>query len=142
MMRLEIFNERLIDFLRTNIHRDTKCNRRSKIWIKIFHTFDKIKSVPTSLDLRHKVKRKFEFSSAFISNVILHMTQLLSHTMAQFTGSSFMLKANNQPYKKFRVCIQLSKRCQKLQNFDFQCQFFMSKIIRIFPIFFHWTISI
>ena len=28
------------------------------------------------------------------------MTQLLSHTIAHFTGSSFMLKANNQPYKK------------------------------------------
>ena len=27
------------------------------------------------------------------------MTQLLSHTIAHFTGPSFMLKANNQPYK-------------------------------------------
>ena len=45
-----------------------------------------------------------------------------------------MLIANNQPYEKiFRSCDQLSKRCQKLQNFDFQSQFFMSKIIRIFP---------
>ena len=132
-----------IDFMRTNMHRDTECNRRSKIWSKIFHILAKLnRSLSSLLDVRHKVKTKFEFSSAFISNVILHMTQLLSHTMAQFTGPSFMLKANNQPYKKFRVCIQLSKRCQKLQNFDFQCQFFMSKIIRIFPIFFHWTISI
>ena len=53
---------------------------------------------------------------------MLHMTQLLSHTMAHFTGPSFMLKANNQPYKKFRSCIQWSNRCQILQNFDFQSQ--------------------
>ena len=38
--------------------------------------------------------------------------------------------------KNFRSCVQLSKRCQKLQNFDFQSQFSMSKIIRIFPFFF------
>ena len=48
-----------------------------------------------------------------------------------------MLKANNQPYKKnFRSWVQLSKYCQKLQNFDFQSKFSMSKIIWIFPIFF------
>ena len=28
------------------------------------------------------------------------MTQLLSHTIAHFTGPSFMFKANNQPYEK------------------------------------------
>ena len=28
------------------------------------------------------------------------MTQLLLHAIAHFTGPSFMLKANNQPYKK------------------------------------------
>ena len=28
------------------------------------------------------------------------MTQLLSHTIAHITGPSFMLKANNQSYKK------------------------------------------
>ena len=28
------------------------------------------------------------------------MTQLLSHTIAHFTGPSFMRKANNQPYQK------------------------------------------
>ena len=49
-----------------------------------------------------------------------------------------MLKVNNQPYKKIlgRSCILLSKHCQKLQNFDFQSQFSMSKIIRIFQNFF------
>ena len=34
---------------------------------------------------------------------LFSMTQLLSHTIAHFTGSSFMLKANNQPYKKILV---------------------------------------
>ena len=29
-----------------------------------------------------------------------------------------------------------------MQNFDFQSQFSMSKIIWIFPFFFHWTLSI
>ena len=29
------------------------------------------------------------------------MTQLLFHTIAHFTGPSFMLKANNQPYEIF-----------------------------------------
>ena len=63
----------------------------------------------------------------------ISMAQVLLHTIAHFTGPSFMLKANNQI---FRSCIQLSKRCQKLQNFDFQSKFSMSKIIRIFPNFF------
>ena len=55
-----------------------------------------------------------------VSTIAMHsMTQLLSHTITHFTGSSFM-----------------SKHCQKLQNFDFQGQFSMSKNIRIFPNFF------
>ena len=37
-----------------------------------------------------------------------------------------------EPYKKWS-CVQLSKCCQELQNFDFQSPFSMSKIIRIFP---------
>ena len=73
----------------------------------------------------------------WISDENYSMTQLLSHTMAHFTGPSFMIKANNQPYNLFvRSCVQLSKRCQKLQNFDFQSQFSMSKIIRSFLNFF------
>ena len=35
----------------------------------------------------------------------------------------------------FRSCVQLSICHQKLQNFDFQSQFSMSKIIRILPFF-------
>ena len=44
-----------------------------------------------------------------------------------------MLKANNQPYKKkLWPSVQLSKHCQKLQNFDFQSQFSVSKITKSF----------
>ena len=40
-----------------------------------------------------------------------------------------MLKANNQPYEIFLDLVF----SWNLQNFDFQSQFSMSKIIRIFP---------
>ena len=61
------------------------------------------------------------------------MTQLLSHTIANFTGSSFMLKANYQPYKKSYVLVfswvNVVKNCKIL---TFKVNF----------LFFHWTISI
>ena len=41
----------------------------------------------------------FEFSFR-TPCILISMTQLLSHTIAHFTGPLFMLKANNQPYKK------------------------------------------
>ena len=59
------------------------------------------------------------------------MTQLLSHILQ---GLPLCLRPITSPIKN-RSCIQLSKRCQKLQNFDFQSQFSMSEIIRIFLFF-------
>ena len=41
--------------------------------------------------------------SILVSHTVSSMTQLLSHTFAHLTGSSFMLKANNQPYKKLGI---------------------------------------
>ena len=65
------------------------------------------------------------------------MTSLLTHTVAHSTRPFSRPKINNQPLKKFfKSCGQLSKSCQKWQNSDFQSQFSMSKIIRIFLIFF------
>ena len=46
-----------------------------------------------------------------------------------------MPKINNQLLKKFNSCSQLSKSFLKWQNSDFQSQFSVSKIIRIFPNF-------
>ena len=45
---------------------------------------------------------EFCFRAAVVGETgkTVSMTQLLSHTIAHFTGPSFMLKANNQPYKK------------------------------------------
>ena len=69
-------------------------------------------------------------------NCTLHnfsMTSLLTHTVAHSTRPSFRPKNNKQPLKKvLKSCGQLSKSCQKLQNSDFQSQFPMSKITRIF----------
>ena len=59
--------------------------------------------------------REIAMHAAAIYGIRSSMTQLLLHTIAHFTGPSFMLKAKNQP---------------------FQSQFSMSKIIRIVPIFF------
>ena len=50
------------------------------------------------------------------ANKVNSTNQLMSHTILHFTGPSF-----------FRSCIQLSKCRPKLQNFDFQRQFSMSK---------------
>ena len=45
---------------------------------------------------------------------IISMTQLLSHTIAHFTGPSFMLWDNNQPNKKkFSSCVHSCKFRQK-----------------------------
>ena len=60
----------------------------------------------------------------------LSMTSLLTHTVAHSTRPSFRPKTNNQPV--FKSCCQLSKKCKQLQNSDFQSQFSMSKMIRIF----------
>ena len=45
------------------------------------------------------------------------------------TRPSYMPKTNNQPLKKF---LSLAVSCQNWQNSDFQSQFSMPKIIRIF----------
>ena len=41
-----------------------------------------------------------------------------------------------------RKSLNFENWCQKVPTFDFQSQFSMSKIIRIFLIFFHWKIPI
>ena len=45
---------------------------------------------------------EFCFRAAVVGETgkTVSMTQLLSHAIAHLTGPSFMLKANNQPYKK------------------------------------------
>ena len=43
-------------------------------------------------------------------------------------------------YGNLDCCFGVIGRCQKMQKFDFQSQFFTSKIIQIFLIFFHWRI--
>ena len=58
------------------------------------------------------------------------MTSLLTHTVTHSIRPSFRLKTNNQPLKKF-LSLAVS-----WQNSDFQSQFSMSKITRIFLIFF------
>ena len=60
------------------------------------------------------------------------MTSLLTHTFPHSTRPSFMPKINNQLLKKFNSCGQLSKSFLKWQNSDFQSQFSVSKINRIF----------
>ena len=61
------------------------------------------------------------------------MISLLTHAVTHSDRPSFRPKTNNKPIKKFlNSCGQLGKSCQKLQNSDFQSQFSMSKIIRIF----------
>ena len=61
------------------------------------------------------------------------MTQLLTYTVAHSTRPSFRPKTNNQPTKKFlSLAGHLSKSHENVQNSDFQCQFSMSKRIRIF----------
>ena len=44
--------------------------------------------------------REIAMHAAAIYGIRSSITQLLLHTIAHFTGPSFMLKANNQPYKK------------------------------------------
>ena len=69
----------------------------------------------------------------FRQGIMYYVTQ----TVAYSTRHSFRPKTNNQFLKKFfKLCGHLSKICQKLQNSDFQSQFSMSKIIRIFLNFF------
>ena len=79
---------------------------------------------------------KSPYEEKFTCRIVYSMTQLLSHTFAHLTGPSFRLKVKLLPN------INLHKSCWKLQNSDFQSQFFTSKIIRIFLFFFHWRISI
>ena len=43
------------------------------------------------------IKAKLHF---VVTELCCSMTQLLSHTIAHFKGPSFMLKTNNQLYKK------------------------------------------
>ena len=65
------------------------------------------------------------------------MTQLLSHTIAHFTGPSFMLKANNQPYKKFLELafswVNIVKNCKIL---TFKVNFLCQKLSESFQFFF------
>ena len=82
-------------------------------WVALFNFPHAYGSVRYSLEntyhfdpfkkfLHKKDMPKFsQFCIYFSMHNIEHsMTQLLSHTIAHFTGPSFMLKANNQPYKK------------------------------------------
>ena len=88
------------------------------------------------------------------------MTQLLSHIIAHFTWPSFMLKANNLPYKKFlglafswvnvvKYCKILTFKvnflCQKLSKF-FQKHFSLNNInlgahFLLLPNFWHLPIN-
>ena len=56
------------------------------------------------------------------------MTQLLSHTFAHFTGSSYKLKANNQPKIKnlglALTCIKVVKNCKILTFMPYPCSQF------------------
>ena len=62
------------------------------------------------------------------------MTSLLTHSVAHFIRPYLSLgpKIITSSLKVFKSCSQLSKNCQKWQNFDFQSQFSMSKIIPIY----------
>ena len=65
-----------------------------------------------------------------------HFKRLLLHIL---TGLPLGPKPTTSSLKVFKSC---GKSCEKLQNSDFQSQFSMSKIIRIFlKNFFHWRIS-
>ena len=76
--------------------------------------------------------RTILFYSLWYHTISISMTSLLTHIVAHSIRPSFRskIKINNQPLKK------LSKSWQKLQNADIPNQFSISKIIRIFLIFF------
>ena len=63
------------------------------------------------------------------------MTQLLSHTFAHFIGSSYNLKANNQPKIKNLglafTCIKVVKNCKIL---TFKVYFLCQKLSESFKI--------
>ena len=65
------------------------------------------------------------------------MTQLLSHNITHFTGPSFMLKANNQPYKKILGLafswVNIVKNCKIL---TFKVNFLWQKLSESFQTFF------
>ena len=97
----------------------------------------------TKLKLKKTVLSKICFHNSFWMETILRnmkvcMTTLLPHIFLVFTGTSFILKTIKYLHKKFRSCLQLSKRWQKFQNSYFQSQFSMSKMVRIFQTFFHF----
>ena len=61
------------------------------------------------------------------------MTQLLSHTIAHFTGPSFMLKANNQPYKKnFGLAFSWAKVVKNCKILTFKVNFRCQKLSEAF----------
>jgi hypothetical protein len=62
--------------------------------------------------------------------MVTSMTSLLTHMSHILPGLPLGPKLITSPLKK--SCGQLSKSCQKWQNSDFQSQFSMSKIIRMF----------
>ena len=71
--------------------------------------------------------------ACFVQKLYSSMTQLLSHTIAHFTGSSFMLKANNQPYKKVLALVfswvNVVKNCKIL---TFKVNFLRQKLSESF----------
>ena len=75
--------------------------------------------------------------ACFVQKLYSSMTQLLSHTIAHFTGSSFMLKANNQPYKIFFDLsfswVNVVKNCKIL---TFKVNFLCQKLSESFQFFF------
>ena len=64
---------------------------------------------PRSRPINVPLREAHEAAGKYITHTVhiiettqyISMTQLLSHTIAHFAGSSFMLKANNQPCKIF-----------------------------------------
>ena len=66
--------------------------------------------------------------------MFVHQYDLTFNAHCRTFYQVFLYTQSQQPAPKkvFKSCGQLTKSCQTLQNSDFQSQFPMSKIIRIF----------
>ena len=114
-----------------------KFSQESQVW-KVFAQFTLIfKLITTPLQLTNVVKYEPKM------DIYFSMTQFLLHTIAHIAGSSFMLKANNQPYKKILDLafswVNVVKNCKIL---TFKVNFLCQKLSESFQFFFHWRISI
>ena len=64
------------------------------------------------------------------------MTQHLLHNFAYFTRLSFMLKANNQPYKKIGLVFSWLNVVKNWKSFTFKVNFQCQKLSESFHFFF------